>query len=112
MADIHIQINDLATAKVAAACATPHLLTAPQKELEEVEKVLESILHVGAPHAAFYRVSSDYFKVAWRHTSSSTMTCLQRTGEFGAFYENSLKYLGCIELRDVSCLRPRRAAGH
>jgi len=72
IAEIHIQIGDLATAK---------------KELDEVQKLLENVQNVGAPHAAYYRVISDYYK---------------RTADFQGFYENALKFLGCIELNTLS----------
>lgn len=71
IAEIHIQIGDLATAK---------------KELEEVEQVLETIVHVGSSHAAYYRICSDYYK---------------RTGEFAPFYDNALKFLGCVDLATI-----------
>jgi len=51
--------------------------------IEEVEKELDGLGIVKAVHSRFYELSSEYYKVEGNH---------------GAYYRNSLKYLGVVDL--------------
>jgi len=59
-------------------------LKAVKQIIEEAEKKLDLVPGVTKTHGAFYRISAQY---------------LQESGDFGGYYREALRYLGCVELR-------------
>nr|XP_006628578.2 PREDICTED: 26S proteasome non-ATPase regulatory subunit 13-like isoform X2 [Lepisosteus oculatus] len=62
-------------------------LPATKKILNEVEEMLDKLPGVTSLHSRFYDTSSSYYQVM---------------GEHAAYYREALRYLGCIDLQELS----------
>ncbi|XP_053490809.1 26S proteasome non-ATPase regulatory subunit 13-like isoform X2 [Ictalurus furcatus] len=69
---LKLEINDLATTK---------------KLIEEVEEMLNNLPGVTSVHGRFYDLSSKYYRFVGNHA---------------LYYKDALRYLGCIDIKDLS----------
>nr|XP_054774480.1 26S proteasome non-ATPase regulatory subunit 13-like [Lytechinus pictus] len=67
-----LKVNDLEGTKV---------------KVEEVQKILDNYDGVTTVHARFYDLSSNYYKV---------------TGNHALYYRDALRYLGCLDIKDIA----------
>ncbi len=66
-------------ARVPGACFVQTLL-------EDAEKKLDELSGVSQVHGEFHRINSTY---------------LQEIGDFGGYYKEALRYLGCVNLEEM-----------
>ncbi len=57
-----------------------------QTLLEDAEKKLDELSGVTQVHGEFHRINSTY---------------LQEIGDFGGYYKEALRYLGCVNLEEM-----------
>lgn len=57
-----------------------------QKIIEEVEEMLNNLPGVTSVHGRFYDLSSKYYRIIGNHA---------------AYYKDALRYLGCVDLKDL-----------
>lgn len=57
-----------------------------QKIIEDVEEMLNNLPGVTSVHGRFYDLSSKYYRIIGNHA---------------AYYKDALRYLGCVEIRDL-----------
>lgn len=58
-----------------------------QKLIEEVEEMLNNLSGVTSVHGRFYDLSSKYYRFVGNHA---------------LYYKDALRYLGCIDIKDLS----------
>jgi len=63
--------------------------------IEEAEKILDEVDGVSPVHSQFYLLCSDLYRIQGKHRE---------------FYANSLKYLGCTDLEDLSSEEQQKQA--
>ena len=63
--------------------------------IEEAEKILDEVEGVSPVHSQFYLLCSDLYRIQGKHRE---------------FYANSLKYLGCTDLEDLSSEEKQKQA--
>uniref|UniRef100_A0A673C5U0 26S proteasome non-ATPase regulatory subunit 13 n=1 Tax=Sphaeramia orbicularis TaxID=375764 RepID=A0A673C5U0_9TELE len=61
-------------------------LPATKKIIEEVEEMLNNLPGVTSVHGRFYDLSSKYYRIIGNHA---------------AYYKDALRYLGCVDIRDL-----------
>ncbi|XP_017159372.1 26S proteasome non-ATPase regulatory subunit 13 [Poecilia reticulata] len=57
-----------------------------QKIIEEVEEMLNNLPGVTSVHGRFYDLSSKYYRIIGNHA---------------AYYKDALRYLGCVDIKDL-----------
>jgi len=57
-----------------------------QKLIEEVEEMLNNLPGVTSVHGRFYDLSSKYYRIIGNHAS---------------YYKDALRYLGCVDIKDL-----------
>ncbi|KAI4898521.1 hypothetical protein NFI96_013745 [Prochilodus magdalenae] len=62
-------------------------LTATKKLIEEVEEMLNTLPGVTSVHGRFYDLSSKYYRFVGNHA---------------LYYKDALRYLGCVDVKDLS----------
>uniref|UniRef100_A0A8C8DJT6 26S proteasome non-ATPase regulatory subunit 13 n=1 Tax=Oryzias sinensis TaxID=183150 RepID=A0A8C8DJT6_9TELE len=61
-------------------------LPATKKIIEEVEEILNNLPGVTSVHGRFYDLSSKYYRIIGNHAS---------------YYKDALRYLGCVDVKDL-----------
>ncbi|KAK5619353.1 26S proteasome non-ATPase regulatory subunit 13 [Crenichthys baileyi] len=61
-------------------------LPATKKIIEEVEEMLNNLPGVTSVHGRFYDLSSKYYRIIGNHA---------------AYYKDALRYLGCVDIKDL-----------
>uniref|UniRef100_A0A8C5FKF0 26S proteasome non-ATPase regulatory subunit 13 n=1 Tax=Gadus morhua TaxID=8049 RepID=A0A8C5FKF0_GADMO len=61
-------------------------LPATKKIIEEVEEILNNLPGVTSVHGRFYDLSSKYYRIIGNHAS---------------YYKDALRYLGCVDIKDL-----------
>uniref|UniRef100_A0AAQ5X520 26S proteasome non-ATPase regulatory subunit 13 n=1 Tax=Amphiprion ocellaris TaxID=80972 RepID=A0AAQ5X520_AMPOC len=61
-------------------------LPATKKIIEEVEEMLNNLPGVTSVHGRFYDLSSKYYRIIGNHAS---------------YYKDALRYLGCVDIKDL-----------
>uniref|UniRef100_A0A8C4I2I5 26S proteasome non-ATPase regulatory subunit 13 n=1 Tax=Dicentrarchus labrax TaxID=13489 RepID=A0A8C4I2I5_DICLA len=61
-------------------------LPATKKLIEEVEEMLNNLPGVTSVHGRFYDLSSKYYRIIGNHAS---------------YYKDALRYLGCVDIKDL-----------
>uniref|UniRef100_A0A8C5DSP9 26S proteasome non-ATPase regulatory subunit 13 n=1 Tax=Gouania willdenowi TaxID=441366 RepID=A0A8C5DSP9_GOUWI len=61
-------------------------LPATKKIIEEVEEILNNLPGVTSVHGRFYDLSSRYYRIIGNHAS---------------YYKDALRYLGCVDIKDL-----------
>uniref|UniRef100_A0A8C6LJ89 26S proteasome non-ATPase regulatory subunit 13 n=1 Tax=Nothobranchius furzeri TaxID=105023 RepID=A0A8C6LJ89_NOTFU len=61
-------------------------LPATKKIIEEVEEMLNNLPGVTSIHGRFYDLSSKYYRIVGNHAS---------------YYKDALRYLGCVDIKDL-----------
>lgn len=72
---------------------SPRCLLHFQKIIEEVEEMLNNLPGVTSVHGRFYDLSSKYYRIIGNHAS---------------YYKDALRYLGCVDIKDLPGERWRR----
>lgn len=57
-----------------------------KKIIEEVEEMLNNLPGVTSVHGRFYDLSSRYYRIIGNHAS---------------YYKDALRYLGCVDVKDL-----------
>ncbi|KAK3533305.1 hypothetical protein QTP70_016020 [Hemibagrus guttatus] len=92
---LKLEVNDLATTKVYFVFLNVapknqevcYFIIGFQKLIEEVEEMLNNLPGVTSVHGRFYDLSSKYYRFVGNHA---------------LYYKDALRYLGCIDVKDLS----------
>jgi len=68
-----------------------------EEMIKELEKMVEALGVVTPVHGAFYELSAKFYKVK---------------GDYNSFYRDSLRYLGCIDIADLTAKQQQEHAFH
>uniref|UniRef100_A0A3P9PTG4 Proteasome 26S subunit, non-ATPase 13 n=1 Tax=Poecilia reticulata TaxID=8081 RepID=A0A3P9PTG4_POERE len=66
--------------------STPEMAAEWHKIIEEVEEMLNNLPGVTSVHGRFYDLSSKYYRIIGNHA---------------AYYKDALRYLGCVDIKDL-----------
>ncbi|XP_072164966.1 26S proteasome non-ATPase regulatory subunit 13-like [Diadema setosum] len=70
-------------------------LEGTKAKVEEAQKILDNYDGVTSVHSRFYDLSSNYYKV---------------TGNHASYYRDALRYLGCLDIKDIPDAEKRERA--
>lgn len=68
-----------------------------EKLIGEIEALIKELAEVTPVHGGFYQLSAKYYKLK---------------GDYNSFYRDSLRYLGCIDLNDLTSQQQQEHAFH
>merc|ERR1712002_311831 len=94
-----VKNHDLATILIMTTIGDTHFkngkMDALKKTIQEAQEKLDLILSVTPVHGCFYELSSNYYKLLGDHAN---------------YFRDALRYLGCIELNELSETEQRERA--